>query len=80
MNKTQRIASRVRAKSDTIEALGLETFLNDRYGTDAYRRFIELLTAGEPDWKIAQAFSAPSRNIHYRTVSNWRKHYTNTEH
>lgn len=63
-----------RAKSNTIESMGLETFLNDRYGTQGgYEKFMELLTSGEPDSEIAKAFSTGNRKLSYQTAGNWRR-------
>lgn len=63
-----------RLKSDTIESMGLEAFLNDRYPAQGgYEKFMELLTAGQPDSEIAKAFSTESRKLSYQTVANWRR-------
>lgn len=64
-----------RTKSDTIEAMGLEAFLNDHYGSNAYQRYTNMLTAGKSDSEIAKAFSTEHRKLHYQTVGNWRKAY-----
>lgn len=63
-----------RAKSNTIESMGLESFLNDHYAAQGgYERFMELLTAGNPDSDIAKAFSTEVRKLNYQTVANWRR-------
>lgn len=60
-----------RTKSDTIATLGLETFMDKRYGDGSYKKLVEAFTAGWPDYHIAQLFGLSS----YQTVSNWRRAY-----
>lgn len=63
-----------RPKSNTIEAMGIEAFLNDHYaGQGGYEKFMELLTAGQPDSEIAKAFSSDNRKLTYQTVAYWRR-------
>lgn len=64
-----------RAKSDTIEAMGLEAFLNTRYGPYAYKRYVSMVTSGQPDSEIARAFGANNKPKHYQTVAGWRRRY-----
>lgn len=65
-----------RAKSNSIESMGLQPFLDEYYGTKGgHKRFIELLTDGKPDSEIAKAFSTDNRKLNYQTVGGWRKRY-----
>lgn len=64
-----------RTKSNTIEALGIEAFLDEYHKPHGYKLFKELITAGKPDSEIAKAFSSETRKLNYQTVANWRRAY-----
>jgi hypothetical protein len=69
-----------RPKSDTIESMGLENFINakfayltEKFGMKPYQKVEAMFTAGHPDDDIAKEFSTPERTINYQTVGNWRR-------
>lgn len=64
-----------RTKSNTIESMGIEAFLNEYHKPHGYNLFKEMLRAGKPDSEIAKAFSSEHRKLNYQTVANWRRAY-----
>lgn len=67
-----------RAKRDTIEAMGLENFINTKFaylepkfGMKPYQKYLDIIPW--PDSKIAAEFSTPERKLKPQTVSYWRQ-------
>jgi hypothetical protein len=60
-------------RADSLEALGLQRFLDTKYYKyGGYVRFVQLYDAGASNAEIAREYSEPDRPLHRQSIRPWR--------